>query len=135
MSSLPILPRSAIVQSGWRKMDFSFPGPALENQGGVGAAKPEGIRKRVIHGGLAGDVRNVVKIAVGIRLFLVDSGRKDLIAQRQNADAVLENARAAEKVAGHGLGRTDRQFFVDRAFAEEPLHRRGLDGVAKRRGR
>src|ERR1700756_2250690 len=99
-----------------------LPGPALENQGGVGAAKTERIRESVIHGGLARNVGNVVEITVRIRLFLIDRRRQGLIAQRKNTNAAFKAACAAEEMTGHGLGGADRQFLVDGAFTEKSLH-------------
>src|SRR3984957_21009355 len=54
--------------------------PALEQQRGVGAAKAEGVRQRVLDGRLAHVIWDVVQIAFRVRRLLIDRGRQHLIA-------------------------------------------------------
>src|SRR5271154_1382696 len=67
----------------------SAPFPSFEDQRGVGAAETKGIRERVMHLGLARVVRDVVQIARGIRILVVDGRWKNLVAQGQHADTGL----------------------------------------------
>ena len=48
-------------------------------------------------------------------------GGRDLIAQRQHGDAGLQAARAAEQMAGHGLGGADGELIG--MIAEDALER------------
>src|SRR2546426_284208 len=57
----------------FRILPFVF----LEQERGVGAAKTEGVRKRVADVGLTRLVRHVIEVAVRIRYFVVDGGRND----------------------------------------------------------
>src|SRR5579862_505252 len=77
------------------------PFPSLEEQRRIRPAEAERIRERVRHFGFARMVWNVVQIARGIGLFLIDRRRQNLIAQRQHADARLQSARAAEQMPRH----------------------------------
>src|SRR5205807_4894871 len=86
---------------------LSLSSPALENQRRVGAAKSKRIRKRVFERCFASVIRNVIQIAFRIRILKVDGGWQSLVAQRQDTDAGLKAARAAEKVARHGFRRAD----------------------------
>jgi hypothetical protein len=54
-------------------------------------------------GRLARDVRDVVEVALGVRLLLVDRRREDAVAEREDAERRLDRACAAEAVAGDGL--------------------------------
>src|SRR5690242_4016605 len=94
-------------------------GPALENQRRVRAAKSEGVRERVLDGSLARFVGNVVQVALGVRCFLVDRRRKDLIAQCEDTDTGLQAPRAAEQMPGHGFCRTHWNTLC--ALAENSL--------------
>src|SRR5271156_4314367 len=69
-----------------------FPVPALENQGRVGAAEAERIRERVMNLRFPRVVRNVVEVARGVRIFVIDRRRQNLIAQGENPDARFESA-------------------------------------------
>ena len=73
--------------------------PALEQQRSIRAAEAKGIRERVDHFGFARFVGNVIQIARGIGLFVIDRRRKNLIAQREHADARFKSARAAQQDA------------------------------------
>src|SRR3990170_4136711 len=106
--------------------------PAFEQQGGVGAAEAEGIRQGVLHFSLARLVGNVIQVAGRVGLLIVDGRGENLVAQRQNADAGLQSAGAAQQMAGHGLGGADGH--LGGVLAECALDRDGFDGVAKRRG-
>src|SRR5215470_15020949 len=86
-------------------------GPALENQGGVGAAETERVGEGVLDSGFAGVIGNVVEIALGIRGFLIDGGRKNLVAQGEDANAGFEASGAAEEMAGHRFGGADGDGF------------------------
>src|ERR1700753_4002676 len=68
-----------------------FPGPALENQRGVGAAKTERVRKRVFDVRFSRDIRNIIEIALRIRRFEIDRRRRNLIAQRQHTDTRFQS--------------------------------------------
>ena len=70
----------------------SLPVPALEKKRGVGAAEAERIRKRVLNFRFARMVRNVIEVARRVGRFLIDRGRKNLIAQGENTDACLSPA-------------------------------------------
>src|SRR5579884_2786850 len=102
--------------------------PALEEEGGVGAAEAEGVRERVADVRRATMIGDVVEVAGGVGELVVDGGGQDLVAQGQDADAGLEAAGAAEQMAGHGLGGADGDPGC--AFAEEALDGDGFDGVA-----
>src|ERR1700676_966776 len=101
--------RGAAYATG--RTPVSLAGPALENERGVGAAKPKGVGKRVFQRGLAGFVRNVVQIASRVRRLLVDRGRQNLVAQRQDADARFESTRTAEQMPGHRFCGADRHLL------------------------
>src|SRR6266568_4839853 len=78
------------------RLKLLLPRPPLENERGVGAAKSKRIRKCVLHGCLARAIRNVIQVALGIRIFEIDGRRQNLIAQRQRADAGFQSARSAK---------------------------------------
>ena len=53
---------------------------------------------------LAGLVGDVVEIAGGIRMLVVDGRRHDVVVDRQDRDHGLHAAGAPEEMTGHGLG-------------------------------
>ena len=69
-----------------------------------------------------------VQIAAFIRLIQVDGRRRHLITQGQHTEDRFDCTSSAEQMAGHRLGRTDRQLVG--LLAEYPLHRTGLSFVA-----
>src|SRR5271170_6853831 len=106
--------------------------PALEEQGGVGAAEAEGIRERVGNFRFARVIGNVIEVALRVGFFVIYGGRHDLVAKSQHADAGFEASGAAEQMTGHGFRRADGYFFGARA--EDAFERFGFDGVADGRG-
>ena len=80
-----------------------------------------------------GVMRHQIEVDVGIRLIEVDRRRRDLVAQGKDREPGLERTGTAEEMAGHRLGRADRQ--ARRLLAEDPLDRPRFRLVAERRGR
>src|SRR5437667_3121541 len=79
----------------------------LEQQGRVRAAEAERVGQGIFDAGLASLVRDVVQITLGVRVFVIDSRRQDLVAEGKDREASLKPARAAEQMPGHGLGGAD----------------------------
>src|SRR5262249_22781331 len=104
----------------------------FEGQRCIGAAKPKGVVERDPNPGRACGVRNVVKIALGVRVLLVDSRRNHVVLQREYRKRGFDCAGGAQGVTGHRLGRADRDFCS--AFAEDLLDRLGLSKIALGRG-
>ena len=75
---------------------------------------------------LAGLVRNVVEVAVWVGELVVDSGWRDLVAQRHDANGRFESTRRGSEVAGHGLCRGDSQGV---GMLGEDLLNRGSFGL------
>src|SRR5689334_23220308 len=81
------------LESYW---SFGIP---FKNQGSVGAAEAERVGKGVfdLHG--AGDVGDVVQVAIGIGILVIDGRGRDLVADGHHGDAGFETTGAAEEVA------------------------------------
>ena len=78
-------------------------------------------------------VGDVVEVALGIGLFVVDRRRDPAVVQRERGVDRLDAAGAAEQVAGHRLGRAHRD--ARGVLAEDALDRlRLVDVVVRRRG-
>ncbi len=118
--------QTACGTKSWRLL------PALENERGVGAAKPKGIRQGVFKISRSRMVRHVVEITCRIGMRVINGGRQFLVAQSKRADSRFQPPGAAEQVSRHGLGRAYRE--LPRVFAEDALKRERFDGVAQRRG-
>ena len=80
---------------------------------------------------LARLVRDVVEVALGIRLLVVHRRREDAVVDREHAHHRLDRAGRAEAVAGHRLRRGDGELV--RVVAEDVLDRLRLGRVAERR--
>src|SRR5438132_13318666 len=78
-----------------------------QNQRCVVAAEAEGVGHGGADGDAAGGVGDVVEIALGVRVLVVDGGGDDAIADRLDAEDGLDGAGGAKEVAGHRLGRAD----------------------------
>src|SRR5581483_10915005 len=100
----------------------------FENQTSVRAAEAERIGQRVldIHG--ARVIRHIVEIALRIGEFVIDGGRRDLIANGQNREAGLESTGPAEQVPRHGLGGTHCELVG--VIAEASFNGQRLDLIA-----
>src|SRR5918994_5817279 len=96
----------------------------LEHQSAVGAAKPERVFHRYVNMHVARSVGAVVKIALRILVEDIDSGRGNLVMQRQCRDYGLDAARATQQVSSHRLGRVAHQ--IARCVPERCLNRVGL---------
>ena len=93
--------------------------PPPEYKTSIGTAEAEGIREGIFHLDFAGSVWHKIQIAVFARVLEVHGRRNNLVAQRQHGDAGLQPSSAAQQVAGHRLGGTDRHLvgmIAERAF-------------------
>ena len=113
---------------------FGLFGPALEDEGAVGAAEAEGVGERVVDLRGLGLVGDVVEAALGVELDDVHGRRGGLVEHGHDGDAGFEAAGAAEQVAGHGLGGADEERVVEGALAEDVFDGLGLKRVAERGG-
>ena len=78
-------------------------------------------------------VRDVVEVALGVGLAVVDRRRQDAVVEREHAHHRLDRAGRAEGVAHHRLRRRDRELVG--VVAEDVLDRLRLGRVAERRRR
>ena len=104
---------------------------ALEYDRGIAAAEAERIAGRNIDAPMAGDVRYIVKVAVGIRIFVIDGRRQDVVADGQAAGGDLGGPTRALQMTQRGFGGADRQFVG--AVAKNFLDDNGLGFIAERR--
>src|ERR1700752_2360935 len=82
---------------------------AAEDERGVCAPETEGVSHGILHRDGLPFVSHKAKAASLINILQIGHRRSHLIAQRQYRDSSLQAAGAAEKMAGHRLGRTDQQ--------------------------
>src|SRR5258706_4846214 len=92
---------------------------ALDNQGGVAAAKTQGVAHRDIDATVAGYIRDAIQIALGIGKFVIDRRRNNVIAHGQAAGCQLDRAARALHMPERALERTHRQIV--RVFAKSLL--------------
>ena len=64
----------------------------------------------------------------GVLIFEIDGGRKNLVAEGEHGDAGFEASGAAQQMAGHRFGGTDREFVL----AKEIPDGLGFQRVANR---
>src|SRR6266550_3762904 len=81
-----------------------------EDEGGVRAAEPEGVRKYVLRFYRPRLVRHVVEVALRIGRLVVDRRWQDAVLDDQRADRCFQSAGRAEKVARHRLGGADGEL-------------------------
>jgi len=86
----------------------ALPVPAAQDEGGVVAPEPERVGQRDLDISLATDVGDVVEVAAGVGVGLVDRRRQEPVAHRQRGQDRLQGAGGAQQVAGLALGRRDR---------------------------
>src|SRR5919201_4087894 len=104
-----------------------------EGQHGVLPAEPEGVRHCEPDVHLARLVRDVIEVALGVRMFVVDGGGDDAVADGERADRALQCAGRTQQVPGHRLRGRDRDLV--RPVAESFLEELRLGGVVQRRRR
>src|SRR5262245_1320774 len=75
-----------------------------ERHDGIVPAEPERVRHGEPNIHLAGLVRDVVEVAVGVRGLVVDRGRHDAAVDGQHARRALDGSRSPEHVPRHRLG-------------------------------
>src|SRR5690606_17646796 len=83
--------------------------PAYDHRA-VGAAEAERVRQCDINLHVAGGVRAVVEIALGILREDIDGRRRNLVMHRQRCEYGLDTACRTEQVTRHGLGRVHHQL-------------------------
>src|SRR5215216_5410570 len=76
---------------------------AFEEQRGVGAAEAEAVRERVVDPRLARLVGDVVEVALGVGVDVVDRRRELPLVDGEHGEDRLDAARRAEQVPGHRL--------------------------------
>src|SRR5690606_31696915 len=81
---------------------------------------------------VAGGVRAVVEIALGILREDIDGRRRNLVMHRQRCEYGLDTACRTEQVTRHGLGRVHHQLVG--MIAHRKLKGHGFVAVAQRRG-
>src|SRR4051812_8867340 len=74
------------------------------------AAEPKGIVHDGVDLHLAGSVRHIIKVALGIRLYEIDGRRNDLVLDGLHANRHLNRPRSAEHMTGCAFGGTDGDF-------------------------
>lgn len=102
-----------------------------ENDRSVRATEAEGIGNRNVDLHVAGDIRNIVKIALGILIEDVDRGWSNLVTYGQGGKYRFDPASSPQQVTGHGFGRADCNLLG--IVAEETLDRLRFGHVASRR--
>src|SRR5882762_5047637 len=85
-------------------------GRTLYHKGGVGASKTERVRQRHIDLALARLLRDEVDRRLDRRLVEIDGRRRDVVADRQNAENRLYRPGRAEQMAVRGLRRRHRDL-------------------------
>src|ERR1700732_3011108 len=86
-----------------------------ESDHGVQSSECKGIRKSGFNLMDAGLVWNVVQVAFRIAFVVIRSRRQDSMMQSEHCGDRFERTCSAERMAMHGLSRTDREFFRVRA--------------------
>src|ERR1044071_611353 len=82
----------------------------LEEQRRVRPAEAEAVRERVVEARLAWLVGDVVEVALGVWVDVVDGRREPPVVDGEDGEDRLDAARGAEQVAGHRLRRTHREL-------------------------
>src|SRR6476620_1045000 len=98
------------------------------DQGGVMAAKAEGIIEYDAHLLFASNVSRVIEVAFFARIFQVDGWRNYRVADGQCAGGHLYSTGAAQQVTGHRFRRTDRNLV--RICAKDLLDGPGFANIA-----
>src|SRR5579885_1974870 len=100
--------------AGWRaERDHSAKeisrsvGEAPQDERDVLPAETETVGQRHLDRLLAGHVRDIVQVALGVRVIQVDRRRHDPVAHRQQADDRLDTAGGGDQVPHHALGAGD----------------------------
>src|SRR6185312_16753566 len=115
----------ALVSHGWLVLELG------EDETGVVPAEPEVVRESDVRLPLARLVRDVVEVALGIRVLVVDRRRHDVALHREDRRDRLDRARRAEAVPRRALGRRDRRL-ARLLLAEGDLDHTRLARVAER---
>ena len=98
--------------------------PSFEYKRAVGSPEAKGVGDRDLDLGLAGDVWNVVEIAVRVGEFIIHGGRHHLIVEGEGGVGGLDASGGAKQMPGHGLGGAYGQFVG--VVTENGLYRLGL---------
>src|SRR5438874_846379 len=120
------------MKRAYRRVVLVF--EAADDDRRVVAAEPERVRDADPHVGLAGLVRDVVEIALWVRILVVDGRRQATAIDRERREDRLDRAGRAEAVAGRALGRRDRRV-ARILLAERELQHARLRRIAERRRR
>src|SRR5271156_2667968 len=86
-----------------------------ESNHGVQSSERKGIRKSGFNLLGARLVRNVVQVAFRIAFVVIRSRRQDSVMQSEHSGDSFERTCRTERMAMHGLSRTDREFVRMRA--------------------
>src|SRR5262249_31486062 len=104
------------------------PNKLLRRDTGIMAAKAERVTDDTIHFHLAGCIRHVVQIALGIGDDLIDGRRNGVSFDGLCTNGHLDRAGRAEHMTGRAFGRTDRQFSG--VLAEDRLDSLSFSNIA-----
>src|SRR4029077_6672238 len=119
---------TSALMKALRKINTLAP-ELLEQQRGIVPAEAEGVRKRQLDVELAGALRDVIEVALGIRVLEVDGRGRAPLFDRFHRDDRLDGSGGPQQVAHHRLGRADRNP-VGR-LPEDVLHRQRFCDVAQ----
>src|SRR3954471_21917357 len=100
--SSPKSTRTAAAAATRRRASLAL--PALDGEGHIMSAEPEGIRESHIHSALDLPVRGGIEVALRVGSELIDGGGYDPAGGGQQGHDELQSARSSEHVTGHGLG-------------------------------
>src|SRR4051794_8037988 len=132
--------KTALIQTpGWSRersgaSGWGGSGGLRDREAGVLAAEPERVRQRDLEvRRLARALGDVVEVAVGVGLRVVERRRQHAAAHGLEADDRLDGAGGAEEVADRRLRRRHRRRLV--RAVEDGLDRGRLDLVVEGRAR
>src|SRR5262249_14436887 len=103
---------TAAIEMAFNAFSFrlSPSGDTAEQHAAVVAAEAHRVRERDVHLHAARLVRDVVEVAVGVGLAVIDRRRQDPVAHRERAEDRLDRAGGGEGVPHHRLARRDGEL-------------------------
>src|ERR1700757_4940594 len=93
----------------------------FETERRVVATEAEGVVQSNSYVLLAGDIRDVVQVALRVRIIEIDSGRHHAMIHGQDANCTFHCSRAAEQMTNHRFGRADQKAILS-VIAGEPFN-------------
>src|SRR5438045_9093584 len=104
-------------------MTYGLFAKSAHDEGNILPAESKTVGEGEVAASFAGGVGDVIEVAVGVGVLVVDRRRQNVIANREQADDRLRGPGGGNQVAHHALGAGARR--ADRAVAHHLSSRKG----------